>query len=892
MTERVRVRRVLLVEDNPADASLIARFLTRDDNEPYELLTAQSGEEGLECVRSLAPDVVLLDYDLPDLDGLEFLDELRSIVPEERAPVVLAITGLSDPRIAADLIRRGALDYIPKGDLTEDGVRLAVRQAVRTRMLREDLERRTREREASRTELVASLERASYLAGVSELLMRSLDLSAVLETVALLAIPYLADACFVDIVDESTLVRRVVELSEPLRRTVRIDALRRAPDVDGDEGIARALRTSLPASYTKTWLRAAARWDPALTQLLQGAELESLIVVPMIFDERVLGVLSFASLRPHTPHAQAVAEEVARRASAAIVNARAFEAQRAAVHSSEAARRRLHIVSRASEVFARSLDWRAATAALTDVLVPSLCDHATMIALEDGVPKILASASSDRNVQTLIENSLGRTLPRGGAASAGFGAVLRTGQPEFYGQAADLLARLSGEPAAAREAAQALSSYMAVPLPGANGTVLGALVLAGTGTRTFTVDDLAVGEDLGRRAGMFLENARLFEREREIARTLQTSLLPMEIPRVSGVEFSARVIAGVEGVDVAGDWYDVVPLPLGRVAFAVGDVAGRGVLAAAAMGQLRSSLRAYALEGLEPSDALARLNGFVLSQERMAFATVAFGVLDTTSGTMRYASAGHLPPLLIGADGEPRLLEAAASLPVGLMPEAYYEQSEHRLTTGDVLAIYTDGLVESRTRSIDEGLALLLRHARGERGAPEGLVEKLLERLATNAGDDVTVLALRFVPALAPAAPTRAAGVLAGTYPAIPPSAPLARARLRTYLDEIRMPRDRAADVQLAAGEAVANAVEHAYAGAAQPGIFSMRAEVDGDLLVVHILDHGIWRQRSADQRAVLSERGRGFTLMHAVCDDVYVHHDERGTRVRLTFSLPPRADA
>jgi serine phosphatase RsbU (regulator of sigma subunit)/CheY-like chemotaxis protein/anti-sigma regulatory factor (Ser/Thr protein kinase) len=880
---------VLLVEDNAADASLLHRYLTRGDA-AYDLTTATTGQDGLDQVRSLQPDVVLLDYELPDLNGLEFLDALQHM-PDIAQPVVLAITGQADPRIAAELIRRGALDYLSKTDLSEDVVRLAVRQALRTRTLRDDLERRTREREVSRAELVASLERASYLTGVSELLTRSLDLKSVLDTVALLAIPYLADVCLVDVFEHGVLTRRAVELSEPLRARVPGELPRHAPSLEASEGVGRAIRSVQPVSYGRSWLTAVARWDADIAALLSAQAIDSLIVVPLLFDDKPLGAISFAAAQPHCPHAQSVAEEVARRASAAIANARAFEAQRVAMRISEAARRRLNTVSQVSAVFARSLDWRETMTALADALVPAFCDHATVVVIDDGQARIVASRSQAAPVQAAVARFTA-AFPPGRFSAAGIGAVVQTGTPQFYADGDDSSAASADPQLAQLVGSLGFSAYLSVPIASTNGAVLGAMSLGGTGTRRFTFDDLAVAEDLGRRTGMYLTNARLFEREREIARALQTSLLPAEIPAVEGVEFAAQVIAGAEGVEVGGDWYDVVPLRGGKVAFAIGDVAGRGVLAAATMGQLRSSLRAYALEGLEPSDALARLNAFVLSQERMQFATVGLGVLDTASGVLRFASAGHLPPLLIEADGRPSLLHTASSLPVGLIADEFYEQSEHQLAPGDVLTLYTDGLVESRTRGIDEGLSAMLALAADETGAPEALVAKFLGRLGGDAGDDVTVLALRFAAGRTGDGRADSLPALGVTFPAIPSSSPTVRHRLAAYLAQLGFDPTRLDDALLAAGEAIANAIEHAYAGSREHGLFSLRAFVSNTVrVVIEVLDHGVWRQRGIEPTAaLLAERGRGLTIMHALSDDVTVEHDDTGTRVRLVFAYAPAA--
>jgi len=886
-TEPRRARRILLVEDSAADASLVVRYLTRDDAE-YEITVKTTAADGLAHAREHAPDVVLLDYDLPDGDGLEFIDELGTLAWRDGgAPVILALTGQTDPRIAAALIRHGALDYMSKDDLTEESARLAVRQAVRTREMRETLERRTRENDESRRALVAAFERASFLANVSELLARALDHVSVLDTIALLAIPYLGDVCFVDMIGGEDTVTRRYAASSRMQATLDTAEFERPPLLEGNEGAARAIRSGNTAVYGPTWLHAVARFDPGVAAMLRQGQVGSVVVAPLEFDDRRLGSLTFVSRGTHRDDARDTAEEFARRASTALVNARAFAAERAATRASEASRARLHVLARVSELLGRTLESDAAIATLTEVLIPAFCDHVTVVlAPAEGEPRVVVSASAEARTQSAMDDAI-RNFGAVEGRDVGIAATLRHGRTEFYADAATLGRRLR-EPRM-RETVGALNftSYLAVAIPDANGRTQGGIIFGTQLGRRFTRDDVTIGEDLGRRLGVFLNNANLFAREREIARALQQSLLPPELPMVPGVDFAARYIAGAAGMDVGGDWYDVVPLASGSVAFAIGDVAGRGLLAAATMGQMRSSLRAYLLEGLEPSDALARLNGFVLSQERNTFATVGVGLLDVRTGLLRYASAGHLPPLLLDAASPPRLVEVMPSLPVGVIADAVYEQSERPLAPGATLVLYTDGLIESRTRGLEQGFGELLHVSAGPERDPEALVAAIVARMGVaESDDDVTLLALRSTRMGEAAFDDALAEGLAVTYPALPPSAPLARARLAEYLRAQAIAPELVGDVLLAAGEAVANAVEHAYGGAVQPGIFTMRASLRPGILTLNVVDHGIWRQRGTTVPTAFDDRGRGFMLMEAMASSVRVRHDVTGTRVSLVFAF------
>jgi serine phosphatase RsbU (regulator of sigma subunit)/anti-sigma regulatory factor (Ser/Thr protein kinase)/DNA-binding NarL/FixJ family response regulator len=886
-TEARRARRVLLVEDNQADASLVVRYLTRDD-EDYDITVMTTAAEGLAHAREQAPDVVLVDYDLPDSNGLEFIDELGTLAWSDGAmPVILAFTGQTDPRIAAALISHGALDYMSKEDLTEESARLAVRQAVLTLEMREKLERRTRESDESRRSLVAAYERASFLANVSALLARALDPVSVHDTIALLAIPYLGDVCFVDTIGDDGTVTRRYAASARMQAILDVSAFERAPLLDGSEGAARAIRSGTAALYGASWLHALSRNDPGVAAMLRQGHAGSVVVAPLEFDDRALGALTFVSRGDQREDARETAEEFARRASTALVNARAFAAERAATRASEAARARLHVLARVSELLGRTLESDAAIATLTEVLIPAFCDHVTVVLKPaDHDARVIVSASVEQGTQSAMDDAIRRFGVIEGR-DVGLAATLRHGRSEFYPDAATLALRLRDP--AMRAAAQALdfTSYLAVAITDASGRTQGAIVFGTQFGRRFTRDDVAIGEDIGRRLGMYLNNANLFAREREIARALQQSLLPPELPVVPGVDFAARYIAGAAGLDVGGDWYDVIPLAGGSVAFAIGDVAGRGVLAAATMGQMRSSLRAYLLEGLEPSDALARLNGFVLSQERNTFATVGVGVLDIKTGLLRYASAGHLPPLALDASHAPQLMQVVGSLPVGVLADTVYEQTETPLAPGATLVMYTDGLIETRERGLDQGFAELLTASAGPDRDPETLVAAIVERMGVaQSDDDVTMLALRSTRSNEAAFSEARSDGLGVTYPALPPSAPLARKRLREYLQRHALSAERVNDVLLAVGEAVANAVEHAYGGAVQPGIFTMRASLTADALTIDVVDHGVWRQRRSEPPTVFDDRGRGFMMMETLADSVRVRHDLTGTRVSLVFAL------
>jgi hypothetical protein len=271
-----------------------------------------------------------------------------------------------------------------------------------------------------------------------------------------------------------------------------------------------------------------------------------------------------------------------------------------------------------------------------------------------------------------------------------------------------------------------LSSAMLLPLR-ARRQVLGVLSLFTDGTgRTFDEDDLAMAADLGRRAALTVDNARLYSREHEVAEQLQRSLLPQLTP-IAGLDHAARYLPGSTAAQVGGDWYDLFQLPDGAVGIAVGDVMGHDMTAAAAMGQLRSVLQSYAWQGSAPAVVLDRLDQLVQGLDMAQLATCLYGRLEPAADgrprRLRLANAGHLPPAVRSPDGSVRLVDTTASLLVGAALGTVREEVELEVQAGSVVVLYTDGLVEHRGREIDQGLAALaeaLRTAPDDDAPPRG----------------------------------------------------------------------------------------------------------------------------------------------------------------------------
>jgi Stage II sporulation protein E (SpoIIE) len=256
-----------------------------------------------------------------------------------------------------------------------------------------------------------------------------------------------------------------------------------------------------------------------------------------------------------------------------------------------------------------------------------------------------------------------------------------------------------------------------VPLRG-HAALRGVLAVAPSADPAADPPDLGVLAAVGQQAGLALDRAVLYEHNADVARELQHSLLAVDPPADPRFEVSAAYQPGVEMLEVGGDWYDTFLVHDGLLAVVVGDVVGRGLGAASAMGQLRSAVRAVAAPGVGPARLLARLDRFVEQVEAASMATLAYAELDLAGGALRFACAGHPPPVLLPVAGGARLLWEGRSTPLGAWGSGGRAEAEARLAPGDRLLLYTDGLVERRERGIDEGLALLVTAAGRTHGLP------------------------------------------------------------------------------------------------------------------------------------------------------------------------------
>ena len=423
--------------------------------------------------------------------------------------------------------------------------------------------------------------------------------------------------------------------------------------------------------------------------------------------------------------------------------------------------------------------------------------------------------------------------------------------------------------------AAGVTSLMASPLL-VKGQVAGVVEVGSTGARRFTLEDESLLLLMADRAGLAIEHARAYERELSNVEMLQRSLLPERLPEVKGIQVAAIYMPG--GADVGGDWYDAIPLEGGRVGVAMGDVVGHGIGAASLMGQLRHAMRAYAVEGHSPGGVLDRLAKLVRGLDGGQMATLLYLVMEPDHGTVRFASAGHVPPLVIGPDGDAHYLESAHNPPLGVFDSPDHLETTMELTPGSTIVLYTDGLVEERGVSIDQGLEALRLAASQDACHPDELCERLVQSMLAihPANDDIAVLAVRALPTAPPP--------LHLELPSDPTQLADMRRELGAWLRNAGASSEVVEVIQIACHEACSNAIEHGYKFG--DGRLWVDAELDDERVTLTVRDTGHWIERPDGPARY---RGNGLPLMEALMDSVELTHDNGdGTAVRMARSLSP----
>ncbi|MEU3887377.1 SpoIIE family protein phosphatase [Streptomyces sp. NPDC029041] len=571
-------------------------------------------------------------------------------------------------------------------------------------------------------------------------------------------------------------------------------------------------------------------------------------------------------------------------------------ARRAAAREAAAARRNLALLNEAGARIGNSLDLEITARQLLDVVVPGFCDLATVdlyqgLLAGDETPPGLADGSAELR-RVAFASAVSDAPFAGAGVPVAVGAVHHY---PFNSPCADAL-RTARPQTVAGEDGGLVQSTLAVPMV-AHDTVVGLVQFARTkGSEPFGDRDRDLAVELAARAAVCIDNARLYRREHERALILQRSLLPPGDPEASGLDIACRYLPGNVNTgrpsEVGGDWFDVIELPGHRTALVVGDVMGRGLRAAVAMGELRTAVRTLAQLDLEPAEVLSQLDeiarglgapGGVQQATRAArrpreadlsevyLATCVYAVYDSVTRRCTFANAGHLPPVLVEPGEAALMLDVPPGMPLGVGGEPF-EEVEVELPEGALLALYTDGLVESRDHPLDEGLQAFVSALSDPAQPLEDVCDHVLNTLDTHHGEDDIALLMARVQGL----PTESVGDW--TLPREPRSVGRAREYARAQL--LAWDMEPLVDTtELLVSELVTNALRYGE------GEIRLRLLLDRTL-VCEVWDSGLVQPRRRRARDT-DEGGRGLQLVGLLSAAWGSRRTPRGKTVWFELPLP-----
>ncbi len=571
-------------------------------------------------------------------------------------------------------------------------------------------------------------------------------------------------------------------------------------------------------------------------------------------------------------------------------------ARREAAREAAAARRNLALLNEAGARIGNSLDLETTARELLDVVVPGFCDLATVdlyqgLLAGDETPPGLADGSAELR-RVAFSSAVSDAPFHGTGEQIQLGAVHHY---PFNSPCADAL-RTARPRAVPAEDGSLVQSTLAVPMV-AHDTVVGLVQFARTkGSEPFGDRDRGLAVQLAARAAVCIDNARLYRREHERALILQRSLLPPGDPEASGLDIACRYLPGNAATgrssEVGGDWFDVIELPGHRTALVVGDVMGRGLRAAVAMGELRTAVRTLAQLDLEPAEVLSQLDeiarglgapGGVQQATRAArrpreadlsevyLATCVYAVYDSVTRRCTFANAGHLPPVLVEPGETALMLDVPPGLPLGVGGEPF-EEVEVELPEGALLALYTDGLVESRDHPLDEGLQAFVGALTDPTQPLEDVCDQVLHTLDSHHGEDDIALLMARVQGL----PGDSVGDWA--LPREPRSVGRAREYARSQL--LAWDLEPLVDTtELLVSELVTNALRYGE------GEIRLRLLLDRTL-VCEVWDSGLVQPRRRRARDT-DEGGRGLQLVGLLSAAWGSRRTPRGKTVWFELPLP-----
>lgn len=526
--------------------------------------------------------------------------------------------------------------------------------------------------------------------------------------------------------------RLTLETTSPSRRGPQLRlTLRPSPDDSTD---APTWQAAVPATERgASGDMAPVRTGPtALAESLFGADEDTSRVLDALTEQEELVAFHREELHQTNQGVLALHAELD---AAGQAQRELFAAERAARHEAEEARRRLMFLADASAALTASLNHGEIVRLLPELLTPTYAGsvHVWLLGDED------AQQGHD---------------PRPAAAVL----AARTGRPQYAAAHPGGLPGVDDRPPSALHPTLPL---LCVPLL-ARRAPLGVLTLTPPGDR-WNPDDAVMLIELARRAGIAIDNAQRFEHSRDIAETLQRALLT-DLPTTPGLQLAARYLPATHGLNIGGDWYDAFRQPDGSLIAVIGDVTGHGLRAAMMMSQLRTALRAYAVDGGSPGQLLTRLHLFLHHLQPDLYATAVIARFRPDEPVLTWAAAGHPPPVLRTPDGQVHTLDAKPGAMLGIPLKQDIEDHTVALPAGSTLALYTDGLVERRAQGIDPGIERLTE-ALSSLGGPylDGDLENAADRvldpmLVDSEGDDDVCLLLCHINSASVTAPTAPGG--------------------------------------------------------------------------------------------------------------------------------------
>jgi PAS domain S-box-containing protein len=547
-------------------------------------------------------------------------------------------------------------------------------------------------------------------------------------------------------------------------------------------------------------------------------------------------------------------------------------------------------MAEAGALLGASLDYETTLEAVAALAVAAVADWCAIDLLtDDGALRPVAVAHADPGRVGLVRELVTR-WPSRLSDPFGMGKVVRSGEPEHFAEVTDgLVVQAAGGDAARLAALRELDprSSLTVPLQTVPGKIVGALTMvAAESQRRFDAVDLALATELGRRCAVAVENARLYAERDRIARTLQQSLLPPDLPEIDGVTIEARFRPAGEGIEMGGDFYDAFEAGEDAWAVTIGDVCGKGPDAAALTALVRYTLRAVTMHERRPEHALELVNRAILrnrNDDRFCSAVLAV-IENRPSGVcVELASAGHPLPLLLRPDGSVEAIGARGHL-LGLWPDFEAEPLSIELEPGDALILYTDGVTDARApeRILDtDDLAELVRGCAGAGAAvlAERIERTVSEGLAGEPRDDIAVLVIEAQGVRADAGSVPV-DELDGALRISIPSSPQAPGRARRAIERLSGELEPAVveQLKLLATELVTNSCRHAAAAGDPIGLV---LAVDRGVVRLSVTDTGPGFSAPDGEPNPDDENGRGLFIVAAMADRWGVDA-EGGSRVWL----------